>query len=134
MIAACVPALHPVYDKIVKKISGRKSASSDGEVPPEQQQQQADGANLGGHGFWTVVMKHISDISGSTTDYSRSARSAVLRHTSQGSQGHCSGDEKDMAAAALSVPMRSLEDAADVQHPPEAIWTRRANDAHGIGR
>lgn len=135
MIAACVPALHPVYDKFINKMAGHKSIDCASPTQPEPGAHAHPGRR---HGFWTVVMKGISQISGTTlntaTENSRSVKSAAAP-TGQIHWSPDRGDEKQASAAVVSsVPMRSLEDAADIQHPPDAIWIQRVNGAHGVRR
>lgn len=130
MIAACVPALHPVYDKVVKWTTGNRSIDCESGSPPEQA--------LSGpkQGFWSVVIKHLSVKSGTTlntvTDYSRSAVSAATQ--SRGNWRSGNTDETRVNTTSLTVPMRSLEDAAGIQFPPDAIWTPRVSSAQGFRR
>lgn len=131
MIAACVPALHPVYDKFRKRMEDHRSIGCASGTPPDGQARWDSR-----RGFWTVVMMRIGQVSGTTlntaTENSRSVVSAAT--PSQWNRGPRDADEKDAAASNLGVPMRSLEDAASIQHPPDAIWTQRANGARGVGR
>lgn len=147
MIAACVPALHPVYDKVVKRMTGHKPIDCECQAPPPGPAARLDRR----HGFWTIVMKGISQTSGTTlntaTDHSRSVVSAVPGLTPAPApasaqlhwrQDDFADEKQDVAApsavVASTVPMRSLEDAADVQNPPDAIWTQRVNGVHGVRR
>lgn len=128
MIAACVPALHPVYDKVIKWTTGDRSIDFESGSPPEQ------ALSCPKHSFWSVVIKHLSVKSGTTlntvTDHSRSAVFAATQ-----SRGNWrSGNTDETVTASLTVPMRSLEDAAGIQFPPDAIWTQRVSSAQGFRR
>lgn len=134
MIAACAPTLHPVYERVRKRLSAMRSrhASSSGlpganvegdqrrgSLPEQGDHHYSTSGSASGKlpGFWTAVLA-LSSLASSTlsgsqwTDRTRSTRgrTAFTRPTAAMTHHGCRHEED---SPTTSVPMRTLEDAVE---------------------
>lgn len=130
MIAACAPTLHPVYDRVRKKILKTYSRHNGTPVrPPARSHMTESGHQRGSDvhreaynrnprnfdkapGFWTAVMA-LNSMKSSilTTQRTEQTRTTQAEITAPASSAEDEWEERDSPTAA--VPMRTLEDAVD---------------------
>lgn len=125
MIAACAPTLHPVYERVRKKLANKHSRGESFPATPEanngldgnrNERDRSDHSdrNLGKPpGFWTAVLG-LSSMTSSTlttqrTDRTRSSRGRTLGASTTGDDEDC----EEQVSSPAAVPMRTLEDAVD---------------------
>lgn len=125
MIAACAPTLHPVYERVRKKLSKKYSRGESFPTLPEANndldgnRNERDGSDHTDRkwgkppGFWTAVLG-LSSMTSSTlttqrTDRTRSSRGRTIGASTPGDDDDC----EEQASSPAAVPMRTLEDAVD---------------------
>lgn len=125
MIAACAPTLHPVYERVRKKLSHKPSRDESFPTLPGGNidlRGNHDGRDQSDHtdrkpgkppGFWTAVLG-MSSMTNSTlttqrTDQTRSSRGRTIGAPTTGEHGEC----EEQVSPSVAVPMRTLEDAVD---------------------
>lgn len=107
VMAACVPTLHPLYDKFhawpAKHMAARRAQVLAGRQERQRRPIERHDSVLR-RGYWTGKIEEIV----STLHLSTPARS-----TESGRNASC---------VETAVQTRTLEDAANVTRPPEVIW------------
>lgn len=125
MIAACAPTLHPVYERVRKRLSHKYSGDDsfptlsegnmdfDGNHNERNFSNQTDRNPGKPKGFWTAVLG-MSSMTSSTlttqrTDRTRSSRGRTIGASATGDDDEC----EEQVSPPAAVPMRTLEDAVD---------------------
>lgn len=125
MIAACAPTLHPVYERVRKRLSQKHSRDESFPTLPggnidlggnhnvRDQSDHTDSKSGKPPGFWTAVLG-MNSMTNSTlttqrTDRTRSSRARTMGASTTGDDDEC----EEQASSPAAVPMRTLEDAVD---------------------
>lgn len=109
LISACVPTLHPVYERIqqvFRRLMG-KATTPQGDVANWEQETDRPAHQMGG--FWTEKLDSI--LRSITSSWATTATTAKTS----------------------TVQTRTLEDAATITRPPPVIWyTNIVKSTHGL--